>query len=236
VYQGRVVGKFGERVVSLLRSVTDSFLERTAGSLVVRERTERLGLLTNYIANAVRNLFQQQLVVVATDVTRRFQRDLVALAESQAQPADEEQQLLRKALFNFRAAASELEVEPLGLSADAAQTELTEELQKALADFPDSPAAKLVALRQVDREVRQPRKKGKGARAVNIGLSLVGMLRPPGLGSFQGFAGYSTALLGLPFDMLLGVQNDGDSAEIMGEDREHPILRLQPKVNFDIDL
>jgi len=34
---------------------------------------------------------------------------------------------------------------------------------------------------------------------------------------------------------MLGVQNDGDSPEVMGEDREYPLLRLQPKIHFDID-
>jgi hypothetical protein len=43
-------------------------------------------------------------------------------------------------------------------------------------------------------------------------------------------------MLGLPLDLLLGVQNDGDSPEVMGEDREYPILRMQPKVHFDVDL
>jgi hypothetical protein len=43
-------------------------------------------------------------------------------------------------------------------------------------------------------------------------------------------------MLGLPLDLLLGVQNDGDSPEVMGEDREYPILRMQPKVHFDLDL
>ena len=86
----------------------------------------------------------------------------------------------------------------------------------------------------MDKQTKKPKKK-KG-RAVNLGLSLVGMLRPPGYGNLQGFAGYSTGLFGLPLDLLLGVQNDGDSPEVMGEDREFPILRLQPKVHFDVDV
>eukprot|EP01035_Chromulina_nebulosa_P018117 gene18117-23771_t len=62
------------------------------------------------------------------------------------------------------------------------------------------------------------------------------MFRPPGYGNLQGYANYATSLAGLPFDLLFGVQNDGESPEIIGEDREFPILRLQPKINFDIDL
>ena len=40
------------------------------------------------------------------------------------------------------------------------------------------------------------------------------MLRPPGFGNLQGYMGYSTSMLGLPLDLLLGVQNDGDSPEV----------------------
>ena len=214
VYQGRTVGKFGERVGTLMQSVSDAFLKRTTGTLVVRDRTERLERLNNYIANAARALFQQQLVIVSDDVTRRFQRDLMALAASGSQSTEEEQQLVRRALFGFQTIVADLEVESLGLKADALQSELGEELQKIVSDFPDSPSAKLVALKKLDREVRRPRKKGKGPRGVNLALSLVGMLRPPGQGSLQGFCVYNTALFGLPFDILMGVQNDGDSAEV----------------------
>jgi hypothetical protein len=58
-------------------------------------------------------------------------------------------------------------------------------------------------------------RKRKGlAKALGVSLSLVGMLRPPGFGNLQGFVGYATSLLGLPWGLLLGVQNDGDSPEV----------------------
>jgi hypothetical protein len=58
-------------------------------------------------------------------------------------------------------------------------------------------------------------RKRKGlAKALGLSLSLVGMLRPPGFGNLQGFVGYATSLLGLPLDLLLGMQNDGDSPEV----------------------
>ena len=233
--QGKLVGKFGDRVESLLRAVTDSFLARTLGSAVVRDRAERLTQLKAHVAVAAKVLFQQQMVILAADVVRRFQRDLVQLSTAGPPTSEAEQLLLRKALFGFKAMSAELEVAALQLAAGEFEAELREDLKKVLADFPKSPAARLVELQRVEREVKRPRKK-KGARALNLGLSLVGMFRPPGLGSLQGFTGYSTALLGLPFDILMGVQNDGESAEVLGEDREHPILRLQPKLNFDVDL
>ena len=214
MYQGRTIGRFGERVLALMQSVSDSFLKKTTGTLVVRDRTERLERLNNYIANAARALFQQQLVIISDDITRRFQKELMALAASGTQSGEEEQQLIRKALYGFQTVVTDLEVDSLGLKAGTLQSELAEELQKLVAEFPDSPSAKLVALKKLDREVRRPRKKGKGPRGVNLALSLVGMFRPPGQGRLQGFCMYNTALFGLPFDILMGVQNDGDSAEV----------------------
>jgi hypothetical protein len=105
-------------------------------------------------------------------------------------------------------------------------------------EFGESSFGRLEQLKKVEKLAK---KQGggsgsKGKRAINLGLNLVGMLRPPGYGNLQGFVGYSTALLGLPLELLMGVHNDGDSPEVMGEDREFPILRLQPKLHFDIDL
>jgi hypothetical protein len=59
-----------------------------------------------------------------------------------------------------------------------------------------------------------------------VSLSLVGMLRPPGFGNLQGFVGYATSLLGLPLDLLLGVQNDGDSPEVSKCGRNDAVLSL----------
>jgi hypothetical protein len=216
VHGGRLVGKFGDRVSALARSVSEAFMQRTLGSLVVRDRADRLAQLTNYIGVAAKTLFNQQMAIVSADTTRRFQRDLLKLLSSGIQSSEEEQQLLRQALFAYQSAATDLEVELFSLRAEALQAELAEDLKRLVVDFPESPAAKLLSLKRVEKEVRRPRIK-KGSRAVNIGLSLVGMFRPPGFGSLQGFAGYSTALFGLPFDILMGVQNDGDSAEV-GQD------------------
>jgi hypothetical protein len=122
----------------------------------------------------------------------------------------------------------------LGLLSTEIQTELASTLKTVLEEFPDSPAAKLEAVRKFDNQSRRSqRQKQKG---VSLALNLVGMLRPPGNGGLQGFVGYSTGLLGLPLELLLGVHNDGDAPEIIGEDREHAILRLQPKINFDVNL
>ena len=86
-------------------------------------------------------------------------------------------------------------------------------LQLLASDFPETAAARLEEVRKVEKSTKRP-PKTKGQKIVNIGLNLVGMLRPPGFGNLQGFFGYSTGFLGLPLELLLGVQNDGDTPEV----------------------
>lgn len=227
---GKVVGKFGSRVQELLDAVHKRFMEQTKGSVSVRERALRARQLRENIESVANVLFRQQISLLQTQITKQFRRSLISLAVSggnneeeaktEAQSKEEEQQV-RKALFDFRALALELEVESIGLVSNAAQTELSTALQTMATEFPESSFGRLEAVKKLERETKRPKKKGKkgvkgakGKRAINIGLNLVGMLRPPGYGNLQGFVGYSTALLGLPFEILMGVQNDGDSPEV----------------------
>jgi len=173
------------------------------------------------------------------------------------------QQILRNTIFSFQTSLNELENESLGITFDTKKLpEITNKFETMIKEFPESPELKLLEAQQLERQVSQgpPRRKKKRTKALfasqgqpgdgngeeprifgifkafNVGLQLVGMFRPPGYGNLQGFIGYATSILGLPLDLLLGVQNDGDSIEMMGETREQPILRLQPKFNVEIDL
>lgn len=224
VGQGKVVGKFGQRVQELLESVHGRFMDQTKGTISVRERSQRARQLRDNIESVASTLFKQQLAILQSQASNRFRGMLISLARSADSDSDstreDEQQALRKTLFDFRALALDLEVESLGLSSTSFQAEVSSALQTLLTEFPESSFGRLEAVKKLERETKRPKKrkgaaasKGKG-RAINIGLNLVGMLRPPGTGNLQGFAGYSTALLGLPLELLLGVQNDGDSPEV----------------------
>jgi len=239
---GKIVGKFGDRVAQLLDGVLKRFAAQTSGSQAVRERAIRASQLRQSIRTVATNLFKQQLALLQTQVTNSFKKTLLKqVATTNVADMDEdvvkankeeEQQALRNALMEFTMLAAELEVEELGMTSTAAQSELSTALQTIATEFPESSIGRLEAIKKMEKQTRKPKKKrgvGKG-KAINIGLNLVGMLRPPGYGNLQAFVGYATSMLGLPLELLLGIQNDGDSPEIMGEDREYPLLRLQPKV------
>lgn len=262
VSSGNIVGKFAKRVGQLITSVKQEFASHVGGGLLglqmVQERMEHLLMLRNHIDSAVLTLFRQQLEIVEGTVTKSFRKDLLkVLAEFEdgelleGEQAQREQQVLREGLFEFRTLTIDLENDnelPPSLAkifeveTQKKVAELSDILEAIAKEFPESPAAKLEELKRMDRAAKQTRPADKSKRGrrmpklSNLVFNLVGMLRPPGYGNLQGFIGYATSLANFPLEILLGVQNDGDSPEIMGEDREYPILRLQPKVNFDIDL
>ncbi|KAJ1430660.1 hypothetical protein B484DRAFT_418729 [Ochromonadaceae sp. CCMP2298] len=242
IVSGRTVGRFASRVAQLLSSVRKDFNQRTSGAEVVRERGERLRLLREHVLTSAQRLFRQQLLIVEFKAAADFKRALLVLASREGEGLEEQQAALRRAVLDSKAACASLEDEALGLSlTEERVVEVTAVLEGILRGFPDSPAAKLEEVKRLERQARAgargfgERKRGV-AKALGVSLSLVGMLRPPGFGNLQGFVGYATSMLGLPLELLLGVQNDGDSPEVMGEDREYPILRMQPKVHFDVDL
>lgn len=237
VNNGKIIAKFGNRVNELVTGAKKSFYERTTGTLVVRERADRVQQLVSNILSIAKLLFAQQLLILEKEVTDEFKRDLLEILRKKPESySADQQQVIRDAIYRFKKASAELEGEGLGLSSSDVQAELSTKFQEEAKEFPESNAAKLDGLRRMEKQVKKPRRK-KGKRAVNLTLNLVGMLRPPGYGNLQGFVGYNgLSFFGVPVETLFGVQNDGDAPEILGEDREQPILRLQPKVHFDIDL
>jgi len=229
---GKLVGKFADNVRALTRSVQDTFKLKTAGTITIRERNRRLQELKETIKQSATTLYNQQLAIVQSKISNNLKKSLLAIAEPSK---DTELQALRNALFDFKTAMADLEIEELGLKlTSTVVSEVSSKLQTIATELPESPVAKLAEAKKLEEQTKAPKK--KGARGINVALNLVGMLRPPGFGNLQGFVNYATSLLGLPLELLLGFQNDGDSPDVMGEDREYPLLRVQPKVHFDIDV
>lgn len=228
--KGRRIVGFPLRVGQLLAAVERDFSQGVEASTapLVRDRGERLRGLKDYVLNAAGRLYVQQLVIVEFKVLNSFRQELsrfIAQDLSEEMRREQEQAALRKALFSYRTQAAEMEDAELGfVMTEARVAELSTTLETVLREFPDSAMARLEEVRKMERQARRGKsteattgrgRKRKGiAKALGVSLSLVGMLRPPGYGNLQGFIGYATSMLGLPLDLLLGVQNDGDSPEV----------------------
>lgn len=241
ISNNKVLASFGKRVQELLETILRDFHAKVQGTVLIVERAERANQLkTNILTTAV-DMFSRQVGVQEQNSLQRFRRELGKLYGKVESPsASEVDQLLRKAIFEHKAALSSLENESLGFVVDDLQ-EFTKKLETEAVEFPSSLAYKLIALRRAEQQIKDAPKKKKRRKEgflsfLKVSTTIVGMLRPPGYGGFQGYVNYRSSILGRPLDFLLGVQNDGESPEIIGDDREHPLLRLQPKFHFDIDI
>lgn len=218
VSSGKVLAKFPERIKELMTSILNEFNKKVSGTTMVRERGERARMLRDYILSAALRLFDHQVLIKEAEVFRKAKKELVKIYNNREGPSTEMiQNLQRKGLFDFQASMSEIEDESIGLVVSEEKvSEYANKLETLIKDFPESPEAKLIEIKQMEKQVTEkPKKKKRGAAKIfGISLSLVGMLRPPGFGNLQGFIGYATSMFGLPLDLLLGVQNDGDSPEV----------------------
>jgi hypothetical protein len=97
---------------------------------------------------------------------------------------------------------------------------MKDKLNNALMTFTDSPAAKIKAMKNVERTVSKQKKPSEGS--VDVSLDFVAMIRPDGFGNLQGFAGYQLG----SHSVTVGVHNDADD----------PFIRVQPKLKLDVEL
>lgn len=229
---GKLIGKFADRVRSLHKNVLQVYKSRTSGTLTLRERHRRSLELTETLKSAASNLFNQQVSIIQSSIRNKLKETLLAIPDYSKEI---ELQTLRSLLFEFKSSISDLEIDEFGLKLTPTLiSEFSTLLQEMCAELPEMPQSKLDAVRRLDAQSKSQKKK-KGPSGINAALNLVAMLRPSGFGNLQGFVNYGTNLFGLPLELLMGFQNDGDSPDILGDDREYPLLRLQPKVHFDID-
>ncbi len=177
-------------------------------------------MLGDYIRSIAKTLYDQQVAIILSDVTRSFKTRLPALSAAGV-PALSAQDAVRRSVSEFQSRVEELrsddQLDLLSSGQGDGAAGLTESLERLLVDYADSPAGKLAQMRQIEAIARKSSSsKKKGKRGIMPSLSLVGMLRLPGAGNLQGLVGYGARLMGLPVDLLLGVDNNSDDSFEVG--------------------
>ena len=239
---GRFIVNFPQRIARLLTSVLSHFNAQVAGNALVRQRIERTKTLRAFVLSNAERLFQLLLQIQEIEHTNQFNREIVNTfkkfglegSSGEEEEGNEEEtkkkktkktplsealkQLVRRKSFDFASSVKQIEDASLGfLVPDSMIKDFSEKLENAAAAFPESPEAKLLELKKMEKQVARPPRRGRKKRTfggIGFSLSLVGMLRPPGYGNLQGFIGYGRPFFGVPVDFLLGIQNDGDSMEV----------------------
>ena len=227
--RGRVVSAFGDAGAKLYNGVLDGFDRATQpfamSPLRVKKHKELQALLTRGVGELVR----RQLGNLQAQGLKRFKASLLKAVGREDR--EDEENIAQKALEEWYVDAAE-KVVVSGVAG-------AESFEKALSDFinqltdyahkwPGSPAYNIQAMKKLDNGA----KKKKGKASWGATFQLVSLLRTPGDGALQGFATYQAG----PVQFLCGLQNDRDLPESRLEGKMPPLLRIQPKVAFDVDL
>ena len=198
--------------------------------LVIRQR------LQQRMEKTLKDLFDVQMGILEKSTLKKFNHSLLKKMSKDGLDAakffEDNATALRTALFAFETSAALLEIPSLSLTKSNAVRDVTGKLNNALMTFPDSPAAKIKAMKKVGQTVSKQKKPSEGS--INLTLDVVAMIRPDGFGNLQGFAGYQLG----PHSVTVGCHNDADDPQVIAQfgGVRPPFIRVQPKLKLDVEL
>lgn len=112
------------------------------------------------------------------------------------------------------------------------KADLTQRLTQYSSRFANSATLQVQALQHLQEKTKNS-KPAKQPRGVAVNYALTGAVRTAGTGNLQSFASYATG----PYSVNFMLANDRDLPESAASTGvPPPMLRLQPKINFDVDL
>lgn len=239
-----LVEQFGSQATQLLTKTMEGYDKATlsaSGSdgIAATYRLEMRDQLKVRLEKEIRELFQMQIATLEKTTLKKLNAKLLSQWNiKDTSEGSAEQQLqdnaaaVRAASFAFDTAMDDLEIPLLSLTKTSFVQSMDTKLNDALVSFPDSVPAQLKDMKQV--QTMASRNKKPTQRSMDVGLALVAMIRPDGFGNLQGFAGYSMGANSL----TVGVHNDADAPETISQfgGSRPPFLRVQPKLNLDVEL
>jgi hypothetical protein len=237
VSRGLLCDGFGDQAESLLSKALDGFDGETlacAGlTLVSKYRLEMRMQLQTLVETSLEELYDSQIVNLEKSTLKKLSRQLLSQqTESFESNVDSDAAAARNAAATFESGMDTLQIPSLGLTKDKAIREMAAKITDAINKFPDSPESQLKRMNVVKQTTGKEKK--PSARAVDLGIDVVAMIRPDGFGSLQGFAGYQLG----GNSITVGVANDADDPQViaqMGGVRP-PLIRIQPKLKVDVEL
>jgi len=250
--RGLLIDNFGSQATQLMERTLDNFDRETLLAVglsssepgansanVASSRKAMRTQLKEYLETALPKLFEEQVSNLQSMTLTKFRNQLLRNTVSTSSKYDDQQQMLdssaaimRAATLLFDTGMEQLQIPALGLTLQKEARNFQNILNNELANFPESPMAKLKIASSVKKVVEKQRKPGE--RAVAFGLDLVAMLRPDGFGSLQGFCGYTLGGNSFTF----GIHNDADDPQVIAQSGgvRPPLLRVQPKLRVDMEL
>jgi hypothetical protein len=230
VNRGRVIDNFGKKVSNFLNELLSEFDKYLPENYRDEKLfVEKIQKLSDMLKQRVTSIFTKQILILQTQALDKYKDSLLKSISNTEKDYEMEKKLISENIDNwFNTSAQKIEVSEIGLTSEGAREELRSVMIEFSEKFKGSPAVKLQAMQKLEKQTTNTGLKQSG---VVIGFGLTAAMRPRGYGNLQFVSSYSHGPHVLNFSLV----NDRDVAEQEGQVKVKPI-RIQPSLNFDIDL
>mmetsp|Transcript_46972 Transcript_46972/g.96046 ORF Transcript_46972/g.96046 Transcript_46972/m.96046 type:complete len:539 (+) Transcript_46972:59-1675(+) len=228
--RGKIIDNFGTIVSEFLNGLLLQFGKSLPLDFADDERAvKKIQELSNMVRNHIISLFTRQVLNLQTQALDKFKDALLTIiSDSKKDFEFEKKVVMEKTNLWFEEKAGKIVVPEMQLTYQGAKKELQNVLIEFAEKFRESPVVKLNSMEKVEKKTSNSGLKQSG---IVIGFGLTTAVRPSGFGNFQLVTSYSHG----PHVFNFSLVNDRDVAEQEGQGKIKPI-RIQPSLNFDIDL
>jgi hypothetical protein len=230
VARGKIVDDFGYIVSEFLSGLVLQFEKSLPQDFANDERAIRkIQELSDMVRQNIISLFTRQILNLQTQALDKFKDLLLSIISDTKKDFEFEKKLVMEKINSwFEEKAEKIVVPEMQLTYQGAKKELQNVLIEFAEKFKESPVVKLNSMQKVEKKTSSSGLKQSG---IVIGFGLTTAVRPSGFGNFQLVTSYSHG----PHVFNFSLVNDRDVAEQEGQGKIKPI-RIQPSLNFDVDL
>lgn len=243
IARGLSIDKYGLAATTLLKRSLAGYDRETLSTVGLSSTSQqcrfnlRLKLEKN-LGRTIQELYYQQMEFIEKMSLQQFQSTLVRNNKKKTTSSNKEYDnnaaAIRAAVFAYDTIVSNLEIPTLNLYKTKHIQTFESKLYNTLSSIEETTPSQLMKLDTIGKKSAKSQTKAPKDKSVNVGVSLVSMIRPDGFGNMQGFVGYNLG----PHSCTVGYHNDADAPETISSfgGVKPPLLRIQPKLNFDIEL
>lgn len=230
VSNGKVIENFGSNVSSFLSGMMEEFEQTLPVDLKNDpDSLNKIRELSDMVQIRITSLFTSQLLILQTQALDRFKDVLVWQAKHSNEEFEFEKGVAVQQINEwFESKAEKICIPEMRLDFTGAKKELQRVLGEVTEKFKDSAVSKLISIQKTSKKTSKSKLKQSGIVA---GFGITAAVRPRGFGNLQLVTSYTHG----PHVFNFSLVNDLDVAEQEGQSRIKPI-RIQPSLNFDVDI
>ena len=230
VSKGKVIENFGGIVSAFLTGMREEFEKTLPSNLRKNENSlNKIRELSEMVQGRITALYTSQLLILQTQALDKFKDILIWQAKHSNKDFEFEKGVAILQVNDwFESKASRITITEMRLDFNGAKKELQQVLVEVAEKFKDSAVSRLISIQKTGKKTSKGKLKQSGVIA---GFGITAAVRPRGFGNLQIITSYSHG----PHVVNFSLVNDVDIAEQEGQTRIKSI-RIQPSLNFDVDI